>query len=218
MFDKSILSLYFVAGTQDCQNQNGNTPQDKLLGVLETALQNGISCYQFREKGNHALSDDTKIFELAKACRQLCQDYNVPFVVNNDVALAVRLQADGVHIGQSDMSVSQATKLTQNKLFLGISNTCVAHLQHSLTLTNVDYFAVGPVFYTTSKPDADSPVGVDFVGVARQLIGDIPLVAIGGISADTANVIRSQGADGVAVVSAIASAKDVAGAVKALRA
>lgn len=218
MFDKKILSLYFIAGTQDCRHLPTGSPEQKLLGVLETALQNGVTCFQFREKGAFSLENSAKMHKLAHDCRDLCRQYAVPFVVNNDVVLAVKMGADGVHIGQQDMSPEQAARLCDNKLFLGISNSNVAHLQRSLSLNYLDYLAVGAIFPTQSKPDATAPVGVDFVRVAREMCGNKPLVAIGGICADTAPEIRAAGADGVAVISAITQAENVAAAVQKLRA
>ncbi len=215
MFDKNILQLYFVAGTQDCRHLN-DTPQRNLLTTLETALQNGISCFQLREKGAHALADAAEIRALAYACRDLCRDYDVPFVLNNDVHAALAVGADGVHIGHSDMPLAEAAALCRGKLFLGISNNSPAHIRHSSTTGGADYFAAGPVFATQSKPDAAASVGIDFIRRIRAEGIDMPLVAIGGIDAGSAPEIRAAGADGVAVISAIAQAPDVAAAVRAL--
>lgn len=217
MFSREMLSVYFVAGTQDCRHVVANSPEQKLLTLLETALRAGITCFQFREKGEFALQNPSQIKKLAWDCRDLCRQYHVPFVVNNDVLLAVEMGADGVHIGQSDMSPEQAALLCDNKLFLGISNSNTAHLQRSLSLNYIDYLAVGAIFPTQSKADAAAPVGVDFVRVAREMCGDKPLVAIGGITPENAPQIRVAGADGVAVISAITQAVDVADAVWRLR-
>lgn len=217
MFDKQILSLYFIAGTQDCRHLSPNlSPEQRLLTILETALRAGITCFQFREKGEYALQNLIEIKKLAYNCRELCRTYQVPFVVNNDVQLAVEIGADGVHIGQKDMQPEHAAALCANKLFLGISNHHTAHLQRSLLLKKIDYLAIGAIFPTQSKADAVAPVGVDFVRVAREMCGDKPLVAIGGISSQTASAVRAAGADGVAVISAITQADNVAQAVKDL--
>lgn len=212
---RDILKLYLVAGTQDCRHLP-DTPQQNLLGVLEQALQSGISCYQFREKGNGSLQDFSEIKELARACQQLCRRYNVPFVLNNDVELAVEMGADGVHIGQKDMPLAQAAELCGGKLFIGISNNSFDNILASLQIDKADYFACGPVFPTQSKPDAAAPVGVELVQRVRESGIVKPLVAIGGIKAEHAAAIRAAGADGIAVISAITRAPDVAAAVKAL--
>lgn len=143
MFQRELLSVYFVAGTQDCLHLSTGTPEQKLLSTLETALQAGITCYQFREKGELALQDKQAQWQLARDCQALCRQYGVPFVLNNDVEMAVKLGADGVHIGQKDMAALEAIKLIQGKLFLGISNSTLYELQNSLKLPDIDYWAVG---------------------------------------------------------------------------
>lgn len=210
MFQQEILSLYFIAGTQDCCHHPALQAEDKLLATLENALRSGISCFQFREKGANALQDVARIEKLAYACRDLCRAYGVPFVVNNDVLLAVKMKADGVHIGQSDMPPEQAAALCKQRLFLGISNNTLAHVAHSCALPYVDYLAVGPIFATTSKADASAPVGLEFIRQVRAQGVNRPLVAIGGINRSNAAAVRAAGADGVAVISALAQAQDMA--------
>lgn len=217
MFDASFLKVYFIAGTQDCIGQPETTPQRRLLATLETALRAGITCFQFREKGALALKDKQQIKQLAQECRDLCREFKVPFVLNNDVLLALELGADGVHIGQNDMPFEQAIAHCGERLFLGVSNSSIADLQRSLAHRDIDYLAVGPVFETPSKPDAAAVVGLDFVRLARETVGDKPLVAIGGITADTASQVRAAGADGVAVISAIARAENAVQTVAKLR-
>ncbi|WP_034334277.1 thiamine phosphate synthase [Conchiformibius kuhniae] len=216
-FSRETLKLYFVAGTQDCRHLP-HTPEQNLLGVLETALQNGITCYQLREKGAHALQDEARIRRLAGECRALCRRYGVPFVLNNDVRSALAWGADGVHIGQQDMPLREAANLCRGKIFLGISNNSLANAQTSAAAACADYLAAGPIFPTQSKPDAKAPVGVDLVRQVRAAGIAAPLVAIGGITAGTAPLLRAAGADGIAVISAIAAAADVAQAVRALAA
>lgn len=209
MFQRELLSVYFVAGTQDCLHLSAETPEQKLLSTLETALQAGITCYQFREKGELALQDKQAQWQLARDCQALCRQYGVPFVLNNDVEMAVKLGADGVHIGQKDMAALEAIKLTQGKLFLGISNSTLYELQNSLKLPDIDYWAVGAIFNTASKPDAMQNVGIDLIRQAKQLDPNKPLVAIGGISVDNVANIWAAGADGVAVISAITRSDNV---------
>lgn len=216
MFERSVLEVYFVAGTQDCLPR-ADTPENNLLQTLEEALRAGISCYQFREKGTGSLQDGVRIEALAYACRDLCRQFHVPFVMNNEVALAVKMGADGVHIGQGDMPVMAAAKLCDKKLFLGLSHENLTQVRVSVMQKVVDYLAIGPVFHTPSKSDAAPIVGVDFVRQARACVGEMPLVAIGGIGVAQAADVRSAGADGVAVISAIAKAEHMAATVQALR-
>ncbi|ASK26796.1 thiamine phosphate synthase [Neisseria chenwenguii] len=214
---REILNLYFVAGTQDCRHL-GALPEENLLGVLEQALRAGISCYQFREKGEGSLTDEARMRALAAACRDLCRRYGVAFVVNNDVYLALELGADGVHIGQSDMPAAEAAALCQGRLFLGLSHSNMAEIEKSLPLSDgIDYFAAGPIFSTVSKDDASPQTGLDFIRAIRQAGVDKPLAAIGGIGVNEAAAVRTVGVDGVAVVSAITRAADIAAAVAALR-
>ncbi|MDE4015155.1 thiamine phosphate synthase [Glaesserella parasuis] len=217
MFQRELLSVYFVAGTQDCLHLSTETPEQKLLSTLETALQAGITCYQFREKGELALQDKQAQWQLTRDCQALCRQYGVPFVLNNDVEMAVKLGADGVHIGQKDMAALEAIKLIQGKLFLGISNSTLYELQNSLKLPDIDYWAVGAIFNTASKPDAMQNVGIDLIRQAKQLAPNKPLVAIGGISVDNVANIWAAGADGVAVISAITQSDNVMQTVQKLK-
>ncbi|MCF7529340.1 thiamine phosphate synthase [Neisseria lisongii] len=212
---RDMLNLYLVAGTQDCRHLGG-TPQQNLLSVLEQALRSGITCYQLREKGAGSLQDKALIQQLAAECRTLCRQYGVPFVLNNDVEAAIEWGADGVHIGQKDMPLAQAADLCRGRLFIGISNNSFDNILNSRQINRADYFACGPLFPTQSKPDAAAPVGIDLVRRVRAAGITQPLVAIGGIKAAHAAEIRAAGADGIAVISAITQAEDVAAAVRAL--
>lgn len=213
---RDILNLYFIAGTQDCRHLNG-TPEENLCRLLEQALQSGITCYQFREKGEGSLTDEVRIKQLAIVCRDLCRRYGVAFVVNNDVHLALDIEADGVHIGQNDMPVREAIALCQGKLFLGLSHSDIEQIQASLPVSDgLDYFAAGPIFPTVSKNDASPSTGLDFLRAIRAAGLDKPLVAIGGIGAEQAQSVRSAGADGLAVISAITQSGNIQETVRRL--
>lgn len=97
MFHKELLKLYFICGTTTCQGKN-------LYTVVEEALKGGITLFQFREKGEGALEGLEKL-ELAIQIKELCKKYNVPFIVNDDIDLAMEIDADGVHVGQDDIGV-----------------------------------------------------------------------------------------------------------------
>ncbi|WP_424406786.1 thiamine phosphate synthase [Pasteurella sp. PK-2025] len=212
---RAAMQLYFIAGTQDVSHLAGD-PADNLLNVLTQALQSGITCYQFREKGKKALQDPSKIKALAIQCRDLCRQYQVPFVIDDNVDLAVELGADGVHVGQTDMPPEQVKQRVGKHCFVG---TSVNTLQQGLAAQAnpfVDYFGTGPIFPTQSKEDPKPVVGIAFVSTIRANGIDKPLVAIGGITAESAQTLRQQGADGVAVISAIAQSTDIAKTVRAL--
>lgn len=218
MFERHSLRLYLVAGTQDCQHLPQTSPEARLLAVLTSALQAGITCYQFREKGAGALQDTVRRTQLAVRCRDLCRYHGVPFFINDDVPLALETSADGVHIGQGDMPLAQALTLCRGRLHLGLSHHSPAELERSRQEDGLAYLALGPIFATRSKADAAAPLGTSAIRAARAAGIDRPLVAIGGIDTTNAAEVYRAGADGIAVISAITQADDIAAAVRRLRA
>lgn len=205
---KNMLQVYFIAGTQDCLHL-GNTPQENLLFILEEALKNGITCFQFREKGENALQNKEEIFNLAKKAQELCIRYNVPFFINDDVELAIKLNATGIHIGQGDKEVREVIKQIKGKLLLGLSINTLNQAIRANDIEGIDYFGVGPIYETTSKSDAKQSVGLEFIKSIRNENISKPLVAIGGIDEVNTNGILKSGCDGVAIISAIAKSKNI---------
>lgn len=134
----------------------------------------------------------------------------------DDINLALETEADGVHIGQEDTPLAEAVALCRGRLMPGLSHNTQAELARSGRSPAVDYFAVGSVFPTCSKPDAKPVVGGEIIRQTRRSGFNRPLVGIGGINAGNAAAVRAAGADGVAVISAIAQATDIDAAVKAL--
>lgn len=206
--DKNKLHLYFIAGTTDVADKS-------LVDVLESALKGGITAFQLREKGDKALKGD-ELRTLAEQCLTLCQAYNVPFIVNDHVELALEIGADGVHIGQDDGVVSAVrTKIGPDKI-LGVST----HTQtDALTASDAgaNYIGVGPLYESNSKLNAGAPVGPELIReVVRELPG-LPIVGVGGISERKAGTVIREGASGVAVISAIASAENVEEATRAIK-
>ncbi|TNH02343.1 thiamine phosphate synthase [Testudinibacter sp. TR-2022] len=213
---RKMLTVYFIAGTQDCQHL-GLPPEPALLSLLQTALKCGISCFQFREKGQNALQDPQKIIQLAQKCRDLCRQYHVPFFINDNVDLALAVQANGVHVGQDDRPIAQVIEQCQGKLLLGLSVNTLPQAIMNAELQAVDYFGVGPIFPTQSKADAKAVVGLKLLQQIRQQGIEKPLVAIGGITPETAFSIRQAGADGVAVISAISRSPNIANSIRQLK-
>ncbi|WP_040976430.1 thiamine phosphate synthase [Necropsobacter massiliensis] len=218
MFDiTTMLRLYFVAGSQDCRHLSGD-PTAHLLRILQQALEHGITCFQFRDKGAGSLENDPIAQQqLAVQCRDLCRRYAVPFIVNDDVGLALAIEADGIHVGQSDMRAAQIRAKTDRTLIVGLSVNTMEQAQANNHLKEIDYFGIGPIFPTQSKADQKPAVGMSFIAQLRQQNINKPLVAIGGITRDSATQLRAFGADGIAVISAITRAQDVPAAVNALR-
>ncbi|MEB6278971.1 thiamine phosphate synthase [Staphylococcus gallinarum] len=205
MFDKQQLKLYFICGTQDIPEVT------TIQHVLKEALSAGITMFQFREKGITALRGNDKE-KLAIELLELCRAYNVPFIVNDDIELARKIDADGVHVGQDDQSVNVFATQFQDKI-IGLSISDEDEYQQS-DLTHVDYIGVGPMYQTSSKKDANAPVGPSMIPTLRAHVGDLPIVAIGGIQIDNTNTIMQHGADGVSVISAIAQSSSVLNTVR----
>lgn len=209
MFDiKNMLQVYFIAGTQDCLHL-GDNPRENLLAILEKALKSGITCFQFREKGKNSLQDKEEIFKLAKETQALCTKYNVPFFINDDIELALKLNATGIHIGQDDKEVKEVIKIIDGKLLLGLSINTLDQAIKAKDIEGIDYFGVGPIYETTSKSDAKKTVGLDLIKGIRAKDVSKPLVAIGGIDEFRAKGILDCNCDGVAVISAITKSKNI---------
>ncbi|GAA7006007.1 thiamine phosphate synthase [Helicobacter pylori] len=214
MFDANCLKLMFVAGSQDFYHIKGgkNDRINALLDALELALQSKITAFQFRQKGDLALQDPIEIKRLALECQKLCQKYGVPFIVNDEAKLALELKADGVHVGQEDMAIEEVITLCKKRQFIGLSVNTLEQALKARHLDGVAYLGVGPIFPTQSKKDKQV-VGVELLKKIKDSGVKKPLIAIGGITTDNALKLCECGVSGIAVISAIAQAKDKALAV-----
>lgn len=193
------LQVYFVCGTQDT-----GLNKKRLLEIVEEACRGGVTCFQFREKGGGTLEGQQKL-ELAQRLQQICVQYNVLYIINDDVELAMAVNADGVHVGQEDMRLEDVRNLVGPKV-VGIS----IHSVEELRKTNVVYadcVGVGPMYATSSKPDAQEPCGPERIAELQSEGLNLPCVGIGGITLDNALSVLHGGACGVAVISAIAHAE-----------
>ncbi|MDX8046354.1 thiamine phosphate synthase [Gracilibacillus sp. S3-1-1] len=196
MMERQLLSVYFILGSND-------TEEDPLY-ILEQALQGGITLFQFREKGSDALNSEAKK-QLAKQMKKLCHVYQVPFFVNDDVDLAVEIGADGVHVGQDDMPISEVRKQVPKGCFIGVSATNVQEAVQAKA-DGADYIGVGPIYSTNTKSDAKEPIGTAGLQAIREQVGETPIVAIGGIDLPSVHAVMRAGADGVSIISAISRA------------
>ena len=214
---QEILPLYFVAGTQDCRHL-GDNPADNLLSVLKQALDGGITCFQFRDKGKFSLENSLdEQRSLAISCRDLCRQYDVPFIVDDNVDLALEIEADGIHVGQNDMSVKTIRAKTNKPLIIGWSINRLDEAKIGEEISEIDYFGVGPIFSTQSKENPSPTLGMEFIQTLRNGGITKPLVAIGGIKLEHVKILRKYGADGVAVITAITQANDIKAATLALK-
>ncbi len=205
----------FVAGSQDFYHINGgkNDRINALLETLELALQSKITAFQFRQKGDLALQDPVEIKRLALECQKLCKKYGAPFIINDEVRLALELKADGVHVGQEDMAIEEVVTLCKKRLFIGLSVNTLEQALKARHLDGVAYLGVGPIFPTPSKKDKQV-VGVELLKKIKDSGVKKPLVAIGGITMHNASKLREYG--GIAVISAITQARDKALAIEKL--
>ncbi|WP_318616210.1 thiamine phosphate synthase [Sporosarcina sp. YIM B06819] len=196
---KQQLQLYFIMGSV-------NTGASKPLEVLEAALQGGVTCFQLREKGPGALIGDEKQ-AFAVACQTLCRHFNVPFIVNDDVELAIAIDADGVHVGQDDeMAAIVRDRIGKDKI-LGVSVHNESEMLAAIEV-GADYVGMGPIYATSSKADAKPVSGTAFIREMSRLYPAMPIVGIGGITIANFKPVLEAGASGVSIISAIASTID----------
>lgn len=203
-FDKNNLLLYAVTDRSWLAGEELSVP-------VEQALMGGITMLQFREK---KLTGEALIRE-ARALQKLCRAYGVPFVINDNVELAARLDADGVHVGQQDMQARQARSILGSEKIIGVSAHSVEEALRA-EADGADYLGAGAVFGTGTKSDA----GTLDHAVLREICSavKIPVVAIGGIGCSNIGELKGTGISGVAVVSAIFGARDIKSSVTRLRA
>ena len=219
--DKKYLALYGVTDRwwvkQKLEKAGLPVTDDALRkGLLEdtkAALDGGMTYVQMREKGDPMTEDE--LLTEALALKALCEEYGVPFVIDDDVELAVKCGADGVHVGQSDMACVEARKALGSAKVVGVSAQTVEQAIQA-EKDGADYLGVGAVFPTGSKDDADD-VSHDTVKAICEAVS-IPVIAIGGISKDNVGQLSGLGLDGIAVISAIYASDDLKSATEDLKA
>lgn len=193
--DKKDLLLYAVT---DRSWLNGAT----LYEQVEQALKGGATFIQLREKE----LGEKQFLEEAIEIKKLCKRYQVPFVINDNVDIALAMDADGVHVGQSDMEAGDVrTKLGEDKI-IGVSAQTVEQAVLA-EMRGADYLGVGAVFPTGSKADADDVSHETLKAICEAV--HIPVVAIGGISRNNVEQLSGSGIDGIAVISAIFAQPDI---------
>ena len=182
---------------------------ETLYEQVEKALKGGATMVQLREKN---LDEETFVQE-AEEIMELCHRYQVPFIVNDNVELAKRIGADGVHIGQADMELEQARKLLGADAIIGVTAKTIQQAK-AAEEGGADYLGSGAVFGSSTKPDAKP---MDHA-LLQEICGsvEIPVVAIGGISAANVMQLKGRGMAGVAVVSGIFACEDIEAGTKEL--
>ena len=194
-FDKKYAILYAVTDRAWIGKQN-------LYEQVESALKGGATCVQLREKN----LDEELFLEEAIKIKSLCKKYGIPFLVNDNVDIAIKCEADGVHVGQEDTAVSKVRKLVGDKMIIGVSVQNINDALESIK-NGADYLGVGAMFSTSTKLDANVIPFENLKSICNAV--NIPVVAIGGIGKNNIMKLAGSGADGVALVSAIFGAKNI---------
>ena len=184
------LSLYLVTDNSE--------DVDKFLNTIEEAIKGGVTVVQIREK----TADTLDFYNLALKVKEITTKYDVPLIVNDRVDIALAIDADGVHVGQSDMPCDVTRKLIGQNKILGVSAATVKEAKKAEN-DGADYIGTGAVFPTATKDDADSVTKDELKEIVESI--DIPVVAIGGINLNNARELNGTGIAGLSVVSAIMS-------------
>jgi thiamine-phosphate pyrophosphorylase len=203
MRDLSSWDVYLVT-------DRGLSRGRSTLEIVEAAVRGGASVIQLREK---ELST-AQFYQEGIKIRDFLRSLGVPLIINDRIDIALALDADGVHVGQSDMPVEIARRLLGPEKIVGLSVEKPEQINPEAE-KHADYLAVSPVFFTGTKEDIGTPWGLDGLRKARSMTR-LPLVAIGSIKQENAGEVTLAGADCVAVVSAIVSADDPEAATKGL--
>ncbi|MED1203420.1 thiamine phosphate synthase [Heyndrickxia acidicola] len=204
---KQALKVYFIMGSTNCLASDPGK-------ILKEAINGGITLFQFREKGLNALAGKEKR-SLAMRLQSICKEHGIPFIINDDIELAIELEADGVHIGQED-EPAEAVRAKIGDRILGVSVHSLEEAE-AAQRAGADYFGIGPVFATVTKEDAKPERGTVLIEMLREKGFQVPIVGIGGIHAGNAASVIEAGADGVSVITAISTAKDAAAAAAELK-
>ncbi|NLP49674.1 thiamine phosphate synthase [Bacillus sp. RO1] len=191
------LNLYFVMGSADCDDRDPS-------GVLQQAINGGVSFFQFREKG-HGAKVGIEKSKLAWELKEICKRHNIPFIVNDDIDLALEVEADGVHIGQEDTPFSVVAERLTPGMIIGVSCHTLEEAAAAVD-DGADYIGVGPMYFTSTKKDIREVKGPEVISEIRNAGLTVPIVGIGGITVENAAKVLAAGADGVAVISAISKA------------
>lgn len=199
------LTLYLVLDPVLCGGIAG------MVQTTQVAVANGVTAVQLRSEQAY---DRRDWYQAALALKEVLADTTVPLLINDQVDVAMAVQADGVHVGQSDLPVDVVRKLIGTEKLIGLSVSNASQMQ-SVPWEQVDYLGIGPIYPTNSKGDAAPVLGVEQLQKLVQS-KQCPAVAIGGINRSNITQVMQTGVDGVAVISAICAQPDVGAATQQL--
>lgn len=201
--DKKAMLLYAVTDRAWVGRQS-------LYEQVESALKGGATCVQLREKE----LDDEAFLNEAVEISALCRRYGVPFFINDNVEIAIRCHADGIHVGQEDMEAAQVRRKVGDDMIIGVSVHSVEEALEAVK-NGADCLGVGAMFSTSTKTDVSILPKETLRDICAAV--DIPVVAIGGIGRSNISQLSGTGVDGVALVSAIFAADDIESECRILR-
>lgn len=188
----SMLSLPKLYAITDCQLSNCTNEE-----IVKSLLDGGARFIQLRDKDITA----RELLDQARACLKLTREAGATLIINDRVDVALTSGADGVHLGQEDMTVEDARELLGDEKIIGVSTHTIDQFRAALK-TSANYIAIGPVYRTKTKENPDPVVGLELLREVRRLT-DRPMVAIGGITPARAPEVIDAGADSVAAISAL---------------
>jgi thiamine-phosphate pyrophosphorylase len=203
--NRADYSLYLVT-------DRGLAGPRELFDIVEAAVVGGVTVVQLREK--HCTTRE--YVDLARALRDRLAPYSVPLVINDRLDVVLAAEADGLHVGQQDLSCRDARRILGPDRLLGVSIHSPSEAMAAVE-EGADYLAVCPIYDTATKADAAPPLGLEGLAQVRDAV-QLPLVAIGGLNGQNSAAVIGAGADGIAVVSAIVAASDPQLAADQLRA
>lgn len=195
-------TLYLVTDSTLC-------PREELPAVVEQAVSGGVTMVQLREKD----CSSRVFYETALRVQEVTRRHGVPLLINDRLDIALAVDADGLHIGQSDLPAAVARRILGAGKLLGVSAGTVEEARQAVA-DGADYLGVGAIFPTDTKEDADA-VGIEGLKQIRAVV-DVPIVGIGGLKENNLPLLKGAGMDGIAVVSAIVGQQDPRGAAQQL--
>lgn len=203
VFERKQLTLYAVTNRIHAVGES-------LYDQVEAALRGGVTCVQLREK----YMDDEELLRKAVSLKKLCHDYGVPLIINDNVDVAIKAGADGVHVGQDDTAASEIRRIAGKDFIIGVTAKTVEQAKRA-EADGADYMGVGAVFPSPTKKGAIRITKDDLQAICASV--SIPAVAIGGVSFDNMAELKGMGMAGFAVVSAVFAEDDIEAAAKGLR-
>jgi thiamine-phosphate pyrophosphorylase len=186
-------------------------PRERFIETVEKAIKGGANIVQLREKD----TPPEEVISLGRELLKLTRKYDIPLIVNDSPEIAKEIGADGVHLGETDPSISYSRKVLGSKAIIGVS--CYGSIERGekAEKEGADYIAFGTPFFTPTKPDR-KPTPLEILVEAKRRIKSIPVFAIGGITPENAHTIVKTGVDGIAVITGVFGSPDPEGAARAL--